>query len=184
MGEVYKARKIIYIIPMILFGGAFPLLVYIWIRDILDKGVTTATFAGLVCLIIDAGAFALFLYMFIVDPYAKLKKIQKENPELFNRINEDSKKMTELCKNVGKGEEFYFFAGRNKLLAVPIGQLRAIRVVSGYRKGIGRYIQYKIQTDDDKATVIVSVLGQDRERAFEVANMLAYESGIQAEIMI
>lgn len=177
---MYKEKKIPYIIAMILFGGALPFTVWAMINGF-EYGVTADSFSGVFAVAIHVAALCFFIYLYFHDRMAQVRKLQKTNPVLAQQMIDEVETAVEVCKNINKSASFYYFSGRHKILVVPIGQVKYIRVYTGYRRGvIGHYKAIEVRSDYGRINpVYVSVISPDDSAPDSALEQLATENNIQ-----
>lgn len=178
MFEIYKGRKWTYLIPIVLFWGATAVLIYVIIKDFLDKGFTSTTIMGPLCTAMVAFFGYMFFTIYRIDPYENLKKWQQQNPALVAHMENDFSISSLLCPHIWRGQYYYFFEGSTNFLVVPIGEIQSFSLKKGYSRSIGPHYDCHVISLYGEAEFAVANIIKGSENLFNVANTIAAESNI------
>lgn len=182
MFEIYKGRKWTYLIPVILFWGVAVVLIYIIIKEFVDKGFTSTTIMGPICTLMVLFFGYMFLAMYRIDPYENLKKWQQDNPALVAYMEADFSISKLLCPHIWRGQYYYFFEGSTNFLVVPIGEVKAFSLKKGYSRSIGSHYDCHVISPYGEAEFAVANILKGSESLLNVANTIAVESNINLDM--
>ena len=179
MFEIYKSRKWTYLIPVVLFWGVVPILLYVIVNDFIKNGFSASTIMGPLCTCMVAFFGYMFLCMYRIDPYERIKKLKVEDPALVERMEADFNQSKMVCPHIWRGLEFYFFEGSANFLVVKIGEVTSFSIKKGYSKSIGPHYDCSVEASNGKAEFAVALIHKDSDNLIKVANEIAFESGIE-----
>lgn len=178
MFEIYKSRKWTYLIPVVLFWGAVPVLGYVIISDYLKNGFSSTIIMGTICISMVAFFGFVFLAMMRVDPYKNIRKLQSQDPVLVEKMETDFSRSTYLCPHIWKGQYFYFFEGSMNFLVVPIGEIQEFSMKKGFSRSIGIHYDCQVISSYGEASFAVAVINEGAENIHAVAEEIRRESSI------
>lgn len=181
MYQLFKGRKLFGLFPVILFGGCIPILIYVWIHGILANGINFTAIIGLFAIGFFILIFIMFTSSLSLNPYHRINELRKTNVSLVQEIEADFDHSYKLCKNVWKGNKFYYFVG-GALFVVPIGKIERIQLSQGYVRRIGITYNLKVFYQNDNESVLVST--NVVNNSHEVADQLANECQIVVENLL
>lgn len=181
MFEIYKGRKWTYLIPVVLFWGVVPILLYVIINDLIKNGFSATAIMGPLCTCMVAFFGYMFLCMYRIDPYKSIKKLKEENPALVDRMETDFNQSKMVCPHIWRGLEFYFFEGSDNFLVVEIGKISSFSIKKGYSRSIGPHYDCAVEASNGKAEFAVAFVNVGSDNLINVAKEIAFESGIEFE---
>ena len=179
MFEIYKSRKWTYLIPVVLFWGVVPILLYVIVNDFIKNGFSASTIMGPLCTCMVAFFGYMFLCMYRIDPYERIKKLKVENPALVERMEADFNQSKMVCPHIWRGLEFYFFEGSSNFLVVNIGEVTSFSIKRRYSRSIGSHYDCVVEAANGKAEFAVALVNEGSENLIDVEKEISFESRIE-----